>query len=121
MVEVIEEEELLANTMMMGAYLVEGLCEIAAKHKKWISEVRGLGLLLGLVLDVPAISLQKKLQEKGLLSLATAGNVLRLLPPLNVSQQEMDLALTFIREACEELHDEMAAQSPNPCRCNLEA
>jgi acetylornithine/succinyldiaminopimelate/putrescine aminotransferase len=58
-VEVIEEEELLANTMMMGAYLVEGLCEIAAKHKKWISEVRGLGLLLGLVLDVPAAPLQK--------------------------------------------------------------
>ncbi len=116
-VEVIEEEELLANALMMGAYLVEGLCEIAAKHKKWISEVRGLGLLLGLVLDVPALPLQKKLQEKGMLSLATAGNVLRLLPPLTVSQKEIDQALGLVAEACEELHEEMAALSPNPCRC----
>ncbi|MEN7972203.1 MAG: aspartate aminotransferase family protein [Verrucomicrobiota bacterium] len=115
--EVIDEEELLANTMMMGAYLVEGLCEISMKHKKWISGVRGLGLLLGLVLDVPAAPLQKKLQEKGMLALATAGNVLRLLPPLNVSQEEIDQALQMIGEACVELHDEMAAQSPNPCQC----
>ena len=80
-VDVIEEEDLLMNTLMMGAYFVEGLCEIAAKHKKWIECVRGFGLLLGLVLDVPAAELQKKLQEKGMLALATAGNVLRLLPP----------------------------------------
>jgi len=103
----------------MGAYLVEGLCEIAMKHKKWISGIRGLGLLLGMVLDVPAASLQKKLQEKGMLALATAGNVLRLLPPLNVSQEEIDQALKLIGEACAELHDEMAAQSPNPCQCEV--
>ncbi|MBT8042808.1 MAG: aspartate aminotransferase family protein, partial [Pontiella sp.] len=108
-IQVVDEEELLANTMMMGAYFVEGLCEIAGKHKKWIAGVRGLGLLLGVVLDVPAAPLQKKLQEKGMLALATAGNVLRLLPPLNVSQAEIDLALKLIGETCAELHDEMAA------------
>ncbi len=42
-----------------------------------------------------------------MLALATAGNVLRLLPPLNVSQQEIDQALKLIGEACAELHDEM--------------
>lgn len=118
-IQVIEGEELLANTAMMGAYLVEGLCEIALKHKKWIAQVRGFGLLLGLVLDVPALPLQKKLQEKGMLALATAGNVLRLLPPLNVSQEEIDQALRLIGEACAELHDEMATQSPNPCQCGV--
>ncbi|MDF7806690.1 aspartate aminotransferase family protein [Pontiellaceae bacterium B12219] len=118
-IEVIEEEDLLSNTMMMGAYFVEGLCEIAQKHKKWISGVRGLGLLLGLVLDVPAAPLQKKLMEKGMLALATAGNVLRLLPPLNVSQAEIDQALKLIAESCVELHEEMAALSPNPCKCGM--
>ncbi len=118
-IEVIEDEELLANAMMMGAYFVEGLCAIAMKHKKWIVGVRGLGLLLGLVLDVPSAPVQKKLQEKGMLALATAGNVLRLLPPLNVSQEEIDQALQLIGEVCEELHDEMAAQSPNPCQCGM--
>jgi len=119
-VAVIQDEDLLSNAMMMGAHFVEGLCDIALKHKQWISGVRGLGLLLGLVLDVPSLPLQKKLQEKGMLALATAGNVLRLLPPLNVSQQEVDLALERIGEACAELHDEMAARSPNPCRCGAE-
>ena len=118
-IAVIEDEQLLANTLMMGAYFVEGLCEIAVKHKQWIAQVRGLGLLLGLVLDVPSLPLQKKLQEKGLLTLATAGNVLRLLPPLNVSQSEIDQALKIISEACVEMHDEMAAQSPNPCQCGM--
>lgn len=118
-VDVIEEEDLLTNTMMMGAYFVEGLCDIAMKHKKWIAGVRGLGLLLGLVLDVPAAPLQKKLQEKGMLALATAGNVLRLLPPLNVKQEEIDQALKLLGEACVELHDEMAALSPNPCECGM--
>lgn len=118
-VDVIDEEELLTNTMMMGGYMVEGLCSVAMKHKKWISGVRGLGLLLGLVLDVPAAPLQKKLQEKGMLALATAGNVLRLLPPLNVSVQEIDQALGILGEACEELHDEMAKQSPNSCECGM--
>ncbi|MDZ8119416.1 aspartate aminotransferase family protein [Pontiella agarivorans] len=116
-IEVIEEEELLANTQMMGAYFAEGLCELAMKYKKWIAGVRGLGLLLGLVLDVPAAPLQKKLQEKGMLAIATAGNVLRLLPPLNVTQEEIDQALKLIGEACADLHDEMAEQSPNPCVC----
>ena len=120
-IDVIEEDQLLANTMMMGAYFIEGLCAIALKHKKWIAQVRGLGLLLGLVLDVPSLALQKKLQEKGLLTIATAGNVLRLLPPLNVTQDEIDQALKLIGEACVELHDEMAAQSPNPCQCGMGA
>ena len=118
-IEVIEDEALLSNATMMGAYFIEGLCSIALKHKKWIEQVRGLGLLLGLVLDVPALPLQKKLQEKGMLALATAGNVLRLLPPLNVTQEQIDQALTILGEACVELHDEMAAQSPNPCQCGM--
>ncbi len=118
-IDVIEDEQLLQNALVMSAYFVEGLCGIALKHKQWIAQVRGLGLLLGLVLDVPALALQKKLQEKGLLTIATAGNVLRLLPPLNVTQSEIDQALQLIGEACMELHEEMAAQSPNPCQCGM--
>ncbi len=115
-IDVIETDELLANTMMMGAYFVEGLCEIVVKHKQWIEQIRGLGLLLGIVLDVPALPLQKKLQEKGLLTLATAGNVLRLLPPLTVSQEEVDQALRLIAEACAELDAEMNAQLTGAAR-----
>lgn len=119
-IDVIEEEGLLMHSMIMGAFLIEGLCAIAQKNKKWISSVRGVGLIVGLVLDVPALPLQQKLQEKGLLSLATAGNVLRLLPPLNVTQAEVEQALKLIDEACSDIYDEMAAQSPTPCKCPRE-
>lgn len=120
-IETIEEEQLLRNAMLMGAYLCEGLCELAVKHKQWMAEVRGLGLLVGLVLDVPALPLQKKLEEKGLLTLATAVNVLRFLPPLTVSEAEIRQALKLLGEACEEIHDEMAAQSPSPCKCGMQS
>jgi predicted acetylornithine/succinylornithine family transaminase len=119
-IEVIDEEKLLTNAVLMGAYLTQGLCEIAMKNKKWVSEVRGMGLILGLVLDVPALPLQQKLQEKGLLSIATAGNVLRMLPPLNVTQAEVAQALKLIDEACSDIYDEMAALSANPCSCPRE-
>lgn len=99
--EVVENENLLANARQMGAYLVEGLCEIASANKKWIKEVRGLGLMVGMVLDLPAKELQLKLQDKGLLVVATAGNVIRLLPPLNVTPAEVKEALEIISEVCE--------------------
>ena len=118
-VDTIESDGLLENVRAMGAHFVEGLCEIAMRHKKWISGIRGLGLLLGLTLDVPALPLQNALRERGLLALATAGNVLRLLPPLIVSKEEIDRALNLLADACAELHDEMAALSPNPCRCGM--
>ncbi|MFC1467582.1 aspartate aminotransferase family protein [Verrucomicrobiota bacterium] len=119
-VDVIEEENLLTHAMIMGAFLMEGLCAIAQKNKKWVSSVRGIGLIVGLVLDVPALPLQQKLQEKGLLSIATAGNVLRVLPPLNVTQDEVEQALKLIDEACAEIYDEMAELSPTPCKCPRE-
>jgi len=116
-IEVIESEQLLANAQRMGAFFCEGLCEIAQAHKQWIQEVRGLGLMIGLVLDVPALPLQKKLEEQGLLSLATASTVLRFLPPLTIGEAEVREALGYIRAACADLHDEMTAQSGSPCCC----
>jgi len=117
-IEVVDEEDLLRNAMEMGAFMMEGLCEIAQKNKKWISSVRGIGLMIGLVLDVPALPLQQKLQELGLLCIATAGNVLRLLPALNVSQDEVAQALQLIDQACSDIYDAMAEQSPSPCTCS---
>ena len=119
-INVIEEEKLLDNAMFMSAYLIECLCETARINRKWISEVRGMGLLLGLVLDVPAAPLQQRLQEKGLLCIATAGNVLRMLPPLCITKEDVDAAVKMINEACDELYDEMAALSPVPCNCPRE-
>ncbi|MCK4982451.1 MAG: aminotransferase class III-fold pyridoxal phosphate-dependent enzyme, partial [Victivallaceae bacterium] len=59
-------------------------------------EVRGRGLMLGVVLDRPAGELLPMLQEEGLIALTAGEKVLRLMPPLNVSKEEADYAIQII-------------------------
>jgi predicted acetylornithine/succinylornithine family transaminase len=101
-IETIEKEHLLENAQKMGALFLEKLQAISAKYN-WIEGARGCGLMVGLVLKDNAAPLQKILQDKGLLTLATAVRVLRMLPPLNVTAKEIEKAAALIAEACAEL------------------
>jgi len=58
--------------------------------------VRGKGLLLGIELDIEVNKVLASLREEGLLALSAGSNVLRLLPPLTVSNEEIDLGLGII-------------------------
>lgn len=101
-IETIEKEHLLENAREKGALFLEKLQAIAAKYD-WIEGARGCGLMVGLVLKGNAAPLQKRLQDKGLLTLATAVRVLRMLPPLTVTESEIEQAAGLIAEACKEL------------------
>ena len=61
----------------------------------------------GLVLKVPAVRLQEEVFNNGLLSIATAQKVLRLLPPMIIQSDEVDFALNVINKSCADLNDEM--------------
>ena len=87
----------------MGALFLKKLQAIAAKYD-WIEGARGCGLMIGLVLNDSALPLQKILETNGLLTLATAVRVLRMLPPLNVTEKEIEQAAALIAEACAELN-----------------
>jgi len=100
--DTIEQENLLENTQAMGALLLEKLQAIADQYD-WIEGARGTGLMVGLVLNDSAAPLQKLLQKKGLLCLATAVRVLRMLPPLTVTAEEVEQAAALTAEACAEL------------------
>lgn len=104
-IETIEQEKLLENAETMGALLLSELQKIAEQYD-WIECARGCGLMVGLVLNDSALPLQKILQEKGLLTLATAVRVLRMLPPLNVTPAEIQQAVALIAEACTELDNQ---------------
>ena len=108
-IETIQDEGLLKHAADMGSRFMDGLAHIAKKYPEWIEGIRGMGLMNGLVLNVPAARLQQAVFEKGLLSIATAQRILRLLPPMIVSAEEVDLALSWIDAACKEVHDEMVA------------
>ena len=100
--ETIEQENLLDNAKRMGSLLLEKLQTIADKYD-WIECARGCGLMIGLVLKDSAAPLQKACQQKGLLTLATAVRVLRMLPPLTVTAAEVEKGASIIAEACAEM------------------
>ena len=62
--------------------------------------MRGKGLLLGIKLKTNQLKFIKKLLDNNLLVVKAADNVVRLLPPLNVKRDEIELALSIIKKVC---------------------
>ena len=96
----IAKPEFLANVEARSAQLKAGLEAIAAKFPA-VKGVRGEGLILGLALDesLPVGNVIAAARDEGMMVLSAKGNVLRLLPPLNVSAAECDEALTKLEAA----------------------
>jgi predicted acetylornithine/succinylornithine family transaminase len=108
-IEIIESEHLLARATAAGALFMRELQDIAKRYD-WIKQVRSVGLMLGVVLDRPAKELEKRLRSHGLLALATAENVIRFLPPLTVSDEEIREAVRMIGSAFAEWNQTIAAE-----------
>lgn len=68
-----------------------------------VKDIRGTGLMIGVELDAPCPELTKKAKEKGLLINVTSGNVIRLLPPLVISNEEADQIVDIVCELIEEI------------------
>ena len=113
--EYIEEQNLLANTEEVGAYLMNGLLELKAKHPL-IGDVRGKGLLVALELvedrktKAPATAATLQLMEsarENRLMIGRGGlygNAIRLSPPMNIGRADVDeflLRLGASLTACE--------------------
>ncbi|MBQ5463413.1 MAG: acetylornithine/succinylornithine family transaminase [Fibrobacter sp.] len=96
----IAKPEFLANVEARSAQLKAGLEAIAAKFPA-VKSVRGEGLILGLALDesLPVGNVIAAARDEGMMVLSAKGNVLRLLPPLNVSAAECDEALAKLGAA----------------------
>lgn len=99
-VEQVSSPELLMNVKERAAQLRNGLTTLTRKFS-FLSEIRGEGLLLGLPLaeEKSVGSLIDAARDKGLLVLSAKGNVLRMLPPLNVSEAECAEALEKLERA----------------------
>jgi acetylornithine/N-succinyldiaminopimelate aminotransferase len=103
----VEREGLLANAMARGEQLRQGLRAIAAQYPHLIVEVRGWGLINGLVLnsevELNAIGLVKEMMELGLLLVPAGPKVVRFVPPLIVGADEVDEALGIVKAAMERM------------------
>ncbi len=84
--DVMQEENLIENSKTVGNYLIEKLSEISSDY-----EVRGKGLMIGIEFKFPIKELRRKLLlEFGIFTGVSGQNIIRLLPPLNLTIQEAD-------------------------------
>jgi acetylornithine/N-succinyldiaminopimelate aminotransferase len=113
--DVIERQDLMANARRIGDFLVDRLRRIQGKYPRVMSDVRGLGLMIGIEFEPkhstftneeksPAIQMVNRLHEKGVLTVPAATSVIRLLPPLNLSESEADEGLHAIQNVVDELN-----------------
>ena len=91
----------LQNVQKLSKYFINELNLIKEDYPYIIKEVRGIGLLIGLQLFEDQSNFIKKLELNKLLTIRAGENVVRILPPLNVKKQEIDLAVKIIRKVCE--------------------
>ena len=98
--DVMFKKGFLSNVTKNGKYFLKELNNLKEKYPKIIKEVRGKGLLIGLCLHKDQTNFIKKLLDNSLLTVRAAENVVRLLPPLNVTKQEINLGLKIIDEVC---------------------
>ncbi len=98
--DVMFKKGFLNNVTKNGNHFLKGLKKLKEKYPKIIKEVRGKGLLIGLCLHTDQTKFIQKLMDNKLLTIRAAENVVRLLPPLNVTKQEINLGLKILGKVC---------------------
>lgn len=97
--EVMERDRLGENARQLGAFLIDELRAMAAKHAGVVREVRGLGLMIGIEFaEAPAIEVVQRLHENGVLTIPAGTSVVRLLPALNLKPGEAEEGLRIIEK-----------------------
>ena len=104
-ISVIEEEKLLARATKIGSMLREALQVFVDKYEK-VLEVRGKGMMLGMVVDGDPKEVVSALRDQGLLALTAGSNVVRFLPPLVLKEEDLEDAVDMISDALDCVYGE---------------
>ncbi len=100
--DVIEEEALVKHAEEVGNLFTEGLAAFVEKYKQ-VVEVRGKGLMVGLVVEGDAKEVVNACRDMGLLCCVAGEHVVRFLPPLNIKESDLEEALEMIGDALDQL------------------
>ena len=100
-------KELTANHLLdhvkeVGAYLKGELLKLQ-KEFECIKEIRGLGMMLGMELTLPALDVEKKCMDKGMLVVGAGEKVVRFVPPLIIEKAHVDEAITILKSVLSEM------------------
>ena len=94
--DVLEKEDLISATKQKGNLLNQKLSQFISKYPDHVLEVRGRGLMLALAFKNDPAPLVKNLREAGLLVVGAGSHAIRFLPPLNVSDEEIEQAVNIV-------------------------
>ena len=100
--DIIFKKGFLKNVQKISKYFHLKLKELQREYPDIIKQVRGVGLLVGLQLFQDQTKFIQQLMNNKLLTIRAGENVIRLLPPLTVKKQEIDLAIKIIKKVCKE-------------------
>ncbi len=101
--DIISSKKFLNNVKSLSKYFLLELNKIQEKYPSVIKQIRGKGLLIGIQLYKDQTEFIKKLMDNKLLTIRAAENVVRILPPLNVKKNEIDLAIKIIDKVCSQI------------------
>ena len=101
--DLFEQNHIIENVQQVSGYLEEKLEELADRYDE-IETRRGAGLMQGLVFDKPVGEIINKALEKGLILINAGTNIIRFLPPLVITKDNVDEMLNILTECIEECH-----------------
>ena len=99
--ELFEKENILENVNRVGAYLGKQLEALAEKYD-FIEESRGIGLMRGLACSIPVGSIINRALEKGLILINAGTNIIRFVPPLIITERNVDDMIGILTECLDE-------------------
>jgi len=101
--DIIFAKDFLRNVKKKGEYFDQGLKNIKNKYPKIIEEIRGIGLIKGLKMGVDNTEFIKKLLDQKMIAVKAEENVIRLFPPLTITNEELNEGLEKIEKVCKEM------------------
>jgi acetylornithine/N-succinyldiaminopimelate aminotransferase len=94
-IEVINKEKLVARSGELGVYLMK---KLKALDKDYVKEIRGKGLMVGMELSIKCEDIVSRSRELGVLLNCTSESVLRFVPPLTITREQLDAVVGVIDE-----------------------
>ena len=101
--EEVAQDDFLANVQELAIYFRQHLARLLDENSDIFADVRGRGLMVGLQCKIANNDIVTALRDEKLLTVGAGDNVLRILPPLNVTHEEIDTAIAALERACAKL------------------
>ena len=101
--DIVNKTDFLSGVEKKGLFFKEQLNNLCEKYPEVIDEIRGLGLMIGIKCNADNNLLANKLFENGILTVNAADNVIRILPPLNITMTEIKKVISLFEKSIKEI------------------